>query len=255
MWWNTMSVLQQVMFIIACAATGVLLFQIITMLIGGASDGSFDGDVSGGGGVFDADVPDADFGGGGGMLDTDMGGSLDSGLGGALDTGVGDITSNGGGSDITDNDVSTGSGFGLKLLSLRSILAFVTIGAWMCYTLCYMLDWYYAVIIAVVCGFAAACGMAGALIGIEKMQDNGTLNANNAVGKIGTVYLTVPPHRSGQGKINVLVQERYAEYEAVTDSDEPIPTGSEIKVLGHIGANVLLVTKYKKPSIVIETEK
>lgn len=247
MWWNTMSVLQQVTFIIACTTTAVLLIQIILMLIGGASDGSFDGDMPGGGGVFDADVPS-----GGGILDADM---PDTGLGGAFDTDVGDMTSNGGSGGISDTEVSTGSGFGLKLLSLRSILAFVMMGSWMCYTLCYMLDWYYAVIIAVACGFVAACCMAGALIGIEKLQDNGTLNANNAVGKIGTVYLTVPPKRAGQGKINVLVQERYAEYEAVTDSDEPIVTGSEIKVIGHLGANLLLVTRYKKPSIVIETEK
>jgi len=252
MWWNEMSLLQQVMFIIACSATVVLLFQIITMLIGGAADGSFDGDATGGG-LFDGGVADAASGGVGGALDGDMGGVLDGDMSGALDTDFDGDTSSGG--DITDKDISAGSGFGLKLLSLRSILAFITIGAWMCYTLCYFLDWYFAILIAVACGFAAACGMAGALIGIEKMQDNGTLDANNAVGKIGTVYLTVPPHRSGQGKINVLVQERYAEYEAVTDSDEPIPTGSEIKITGHIGANVLLVARYKKPSIVIETEK
>ena len=62
-------------------------------------------------------------------------------------------------------------------------------------------------------------------------------------------------NRTGFGKINVLIQERYAEYDAVTDSSEPIPTTAEIKVIGHTGANVLLVQKYKKPSIVIEDIK
>ena len=55
--------------------------------------------------------------------------------------------------------------------------------------------------------------------------------------------------------MNVLIQERYTEYEAVTDDGDPLPTTAEIKVLKHIGANVLLVTKYKKPSITIETVK
>ena len=146
--------------------------------------------------------------------------------------------------------------FGLRLLSLRSIIAFITIGSWMCYTLCYTaLPLWGAILISVASGFAAACAMAGALIGMEKLQGNGNLNPNNAVGKVGTVYLTIPPNRTGFGKINVLIQERYAEYDAVTDSSEPIPTTAEIKVIGHTGANVLLVQKYKKPSIVIEDIK
>ena len=262
MWWNSMTLLQQVMFIIACASTALLAIQIILMLIG--SIGS-DVEISGGGlsdaadglelggGMSDAGVSDVI---GGGIGDTDVsdviGGdkfTLD-GLGGGSATDVG-------GSDVGDMPKSGGSSmpFGLRLLSFRSLVAFTVIGSWVLYTASYGMAWYYAVILAVVCGFAAACGMAGAIVGMEKLQDNGNIDPTNAVGKTGTVYLTVPPKRSGQGKINVLVQERYAEYFAVTDSGEPIPTASEIKVVGHVGNNVLLVERYKKPSIIVETQK
>lgn len=229
MWWSSMSAFQQTLFVLACAATFVLVMQIVLMLIGNASDADIDasdGDISGGG-ITDVDGADD-------VLDVSGGGALD------VD----------GDSDISDHGASVP--FGLRLLSLRSIIAFVAIGGWVGYTVCYALDWYYALIIALACGFAAACAMAAAMLGMEKLQSNGNLNPLNAVGKTGTVYLTVPPERSGKGKVNILIQERYAEYEAVTDSGSPLPTASEIKVIGHVGANVLIVEKYKKPSITIE---
>ncbi len=241
MWWNAMSVLQQTMFIIACAATAVLVIQIILMIIGGATDGGFDGDTGmsdiGGGGV--SDIGDVDVG------DVDIS-DID---------GVGDVDTDIGGASAANIDGGSLVPFGLRLLSLRSILAFVAVGAWVCYTVCYSLAWYWAVIIAAACGLAAACGMAAALVGIEKMQDNGNIDPHNAVGKIGTVYLTIPPARTGRGKVNILIQERYAEYDAVTDGDEPIPTSSEIVVEDNAADNVLVVKKYRRPSISIETEK
>lgn len=255
MWWNNMSTFQQAMFIVACATTLVLLVQIILMLVSGSSDadipggGISDADASdfGGSGLSDIGASDIDGAGVSSVFDGSGGGLSDSALGGS-----GDIDGSASG---TDGSHGATMPFGLRLLSLRSLIAFVSVGAWVGYTLCYVLDWYWALIIALVCGFAAACGMAAALIGMEKLQGNGNLNPVNAVGKVGTVYLTVPPHRTGFGKVNVLIQERYAEYDAVTDSDEAIPTTSEIKVIGHTGANVLLVEKYRQPSIVIENTK
>ncbi len=244
MWWNSMSTFQQTMFIIACVATFLLVLQILMMLIGGSNDAdAIGGGLTDGGDGFDlADGADGDFSG-------DIPSMLDGG------GSVGDSGANDGAPDVSDTGGGALAAFGLRLISLRSIIAFLAIGGWVGYTLCYSLDWYYSLIVALVCGFAAACGMAGAMLGMEKMQSSGNLNPQNAVGKIGTVYLTVPPARQGHGKVNVLIQERYTEYEAVTDDGDPLPTAAEIKVLKHIGANVLLVTKYKKPSITIETVK
>ena len=228
MWWNDMSTLQQVTFVIACAATAILIFQIIFMLVGGSSDADIPGGAS------DADVS-------GGVTDYDGGGAFDPDLNNVSLSDTGD--------DIPTGGKSGGASmpFGLRLLSLRSIIAFAAVGSWVCYTLCYVLDWYFAAIIAVICGMAAA------LLGMEKLQSTGNINPSNAIGKTGTVYLTVPPARSGSGKVNVLIQERYAEYDAVTDGDE-IPTAAEIKVTGCINGNVLVVEKYKKPSITVTTE-
>lgn len=251
MWWNAMSTLQQTTFIIGCVVTAILIIQILMMIIGGSSDA----DVQGGG-ITDADgdfsvgdISDVDADIPGGITDAD-GDVSDATLGGAQDA---DADISGGKAD--GSVTSLGAAFGLRLLSLRSIIAFLAVGCWMCYTLCYMLDWYWALIISVVCGFAAACAMAGAIIGIEKMQGNGNLDPQNAIGKIGTVYLTVPPSRSGKGKVNVVIQERFAEYEAITDSGEAIKTAAQIKVTGYAGNNVLIVEKYKQPAITVITEE
>lgn len=247
MWWSSMSVFQQVMFVVACAATSVLVIQIVLMIIGGAADNG--GEIGGASDLsVDADVDvDVDV-----DIDADAGfGGADIGIGGGPD---GDISLDGGEASDAPQSHSSALPFGLKLLSLRAILAFIAVGGWVCYTVAYALDWYAALLIGIAAGFAAACGIAAALTGMEKLQSNGNIDPNNTIGKVGTVYLTVPPLRSGCGKINVVVQERFAEYEAMTDCGEPIPTGAEIKVLAHLGGNVLLVQKVKRPSITIEND-
>ena len=62
----------------------------------------------------------------------------------------------------------------------------------------------------------------------------------NCVGCDGEVYLTVPAARNGIGKVNILVQETFAEYEAVTDDDEAIPTGEKVKVLKTDGSTLIV---------------
>ena len=239
MWWNTMTTLQQVMFVIACTATAILILQIILMLVSGATDGSFDSAT---------DAPDVD-------LDADV--DIDihpDGCGCGCGTGSVDIDGDmgvGGIDDVhTDGAHEIGVShrilFGFRLLSFRSILAFVAVGSWVCYTACYGLEWYFAALIAV------ACGMAAALIGMEKLQSNGVINPRNSIGKIGSVYLTVPARRSGRGKVHILVQERYTEYDAMTDSAVPIPTGTSIKVVGVAADNVLIVEDVKDSKLVVE---
>ena len=78
---------------------------------------------------------------------------------------------------------------------------------------------------------------------VMKLQSDGTSDIRNALGVAGTVYLTVPAKRSGQGKVNVMLQGTYVERDAVTDENEPIPTGSEVLVIGISGQNTLIVKK------------
>ena len=54
----------------------------------------------------------------------------------------------------------------------------------------------------------------------------------------------MPALRSGNGKVNVYVQERYVELEAVTDSEEPIKTGEKVKVVDTMDNGTLVVAPF-----------
>ena len=76
---------------------------------------------------------------------------------------------------------------------------------------------------------------------LSGMQQNGNINVyQSAVGSQGTVYLTIPAARSGEGKIQISIQGAVREYYAQTDGDA-IKTGTPIKVIEVINGSTLLV--------------
>ena len=195
-WWNDLHIFQQVLFVIACAATLFMIVQIILLAIGsGDNDSSFDADTC---------VDDVD-------------------------------TINDGGIGLTI--------FGLRVLSVRSIIAFLAVGSWLTFALFYPIR-FWALIPGIAAGIAAAFAIAAFLKATEKLQGSGTLNPENAIGKTAEVYLTVPASRSGSGKVNVYVQERFVELEAVTDSEEPIKTGVKVKVVDKLDDGTLVVKTF-----------
>lgn len=73
-----------------------------------------------------------------------------------------------------------------------------------------------------------------------KLTESGTLNLNNAVGKVGTVYLTIPAKRGGLGKVQVKVQGLQT-LDAFTDNAENIKTGALVEITEIINDEILLV--------------
>ena len=73
-----------------------------------------------------------------------------------------------------------------------------------------------------------------------KLQSSGTLNLNNAIGREGTVYLTIRP---GQvGKVQIAVQNPLETLDATTEQTDEIKTGQRVKVV-KLSANLLVVEK------------
>lgn len=73
------------------------------------------------------------------------------------------------------------------------------------------------------------------------MQQSGNINLEKAApGCTGTAYLAIPAARSGEGKVQITINNAVREYAAVTDGDT-IPTGAAITVIEAIGPNLLLV--------------
>ncbi|MGN1210314.1 MAG: hypothetical protein ACI4TM_01400 [Candidatus Cryptobacteroides sp.] len=77
---------------------------------------------------------------------------------------------------------------------------------------------------------------------LSKMQQSGNIDIRkDASGCNGKVYLTIPAERKGVGKVQISINESVREYDAVTDSDEDLKTGTNIRVLEAVDGSTLLV--------------
>lgn len=142
-----------------------------------------------------------------------------------------------GGADISGTDAS------FRLLSMQGITAFFMIFGLAGLALLQSgVGPMPAVIGAVVGGSIAVWVVAKIFTGMKKLQSGGgTLNLQNAVGREGTVYLTIPAN--GAGKVSVVVQNRLGEFEATSESGEELKTGTSIRVVGVTGDKVLVVVR------------
>lgn len=147
-----------------------------------------------------------------------------------------------GDADLVNNEGPTT--LGLKIISVRTVIAFLCLGSFTVYFVMFSLPWWAAVLIGIAVGGVAGLLMGLAINALAKMQTSGNIDINNCVGKTGEVYLTIPASRAGMGKVNVLVQERLSEFAAVTDSPEPIKTGAGVRILDVSGEHVLVVEPF-----------
>jgi hypothetical protein len=150
------------------------------------------------------------------------------------------------GDGIPDFDAAGSEGvttLGLKIISVRTVIAFLCIGSFTAFTAMEVgvTAWWAALLIGCGAGLVAGFLMGLAISALARMHNSGNIDIKNCVGKEGEVYLTVPASRSFSGKVNVLVQERLTEFEAVTDSAEPIKTGSQVMVTSVVNEHLLLV--------------
>ncbi len=53
------------------------------------------------------------------------------------------------------------------------------------------------------------------------------------------MYLTIPA--GGQGKVSIILQERFSEFDAVSQNGETLKTGTEVTVIGLTEDNRLIV--------------
>lgn len=208
-WWNSLSTFAQVLSCIAIPATLVLLIQTILMLIGIGSDNADVGDADGDVGDIDTDIADSDGVFGEDVLEVD--------------------------SDPTGLD-------GLRIFSVRGIIAFFVVFGWVGVALDEAgLSVAPTLIISALCGIIVMFLVALLMRWVWRLQSDGTIDKRNAIGVSGSVYLTVPANREGVGKVNLTVQGSFVECEAVTDEAESISTGKEIVVIGLSGQNTLVV--------------
>lgn len=204
-WWNSMTFAQHGFMFAAIPATLALVIQTILLLAGMGNDGSdLDADVD-----FDGDIPDDGFE---------------------------------AHEDFSNCDDSSGLNGDLRVFTVRGFVAFFAVFGWTgAAMLKARLPLWFSVIGAVAAGAVAMVLIAWLMKSMLKLQQSGNINPKNAVGKSGVVYITVPAAREGSGKVNLVLQERYSEMDAVTDSAAPIPTGKEVTIVGVTTLGTLVV--------------
>jgi len=212
-WWDSLGEIGRVFACVAIPSTVILFLQTILMLIGiggsglGAEGVDADTDVE-----IDVDTSDGVFGGEDATGDSDF--------------------------ELDD---------GLRLFSFRGIIAFLTVTGWVG-VLCVRCEVALplTVLIASVSGVAAMVLIALLFRLIYSLQSDGTEDIRHAVGMSGTVYLRIPPERSGRGKVNLMLDGKLVEKDAVTDETDLINYGEQIVVVGVSGQTELIVRRKRK---------
>ncbi|MBI3157967.1 MAG: hypothetical protein HYZ26_00015 [Chloroflexi bacterium] len=159
------------------------------------------------------------FGGGDGLdgdFDADFGGDMDGGLGGH---------DAGGNGSHHDADAS------FKMLSVQGLTAFFLMFGLVGLATLYA-DWplFLTMLAGTAAGAFTVWVIAQVFRGMGRLQSEGNIHIQNAIGQEGSVYLTIQPRASGQ--VQVTVQGALKIFDAVTVDGKRIATGEKVRVVG-----------------------
>lgn len=223
-WWNSLGITMQVFYCIAIPATLIIVIQTILLMIG-IGHGGEGVEFSDTSGIDGLDVPDMPS-----DVPTDMPGA--HAIDGCEHTAIGD------GSNPAD--------FGtMQLFTLQGIMTFLCVFGWtgiICTSL--GLHVAIAIIIALVLGFLAMLGVAKVLQLTRRLTQDGSLDVRRLLGEKGRVYIPIPANESGEGKVTIAAGERFIELSAVTDEQEAISTGTQVRIID-VRGDVVAVEKDK----------
>jgi hypothetical protein len=206
-WWNSLDPAMKVLWAVTLSASLVFVIQTVMTFLGAAGDSDFDINSD-----FDTDSP----------------------------------------SDIADGSVDVGGGpdaseavhpsTGMNLLTFRNFINFLIGFGWTAILLKDSVPGTaLRMLIAIVVGVALVAVVMLLFKWLTDMQQSGNINVyKSATDCEGTVYLTIPGERAGEGKVQITINNAVREYAAVTDGPT-LKTGQRIRVVEAISANTLLV--------------
>jgi hypothetical protein len=119
-----------------------------------------------------------------------------------------------------------------KLLSVQAVTAFLMGFGWVGLGARISLGWEFgtSALLGAAGGAAMVWLMAWMFRTMFALQSSGNVNIADAVGREGSVYVTVPAHGEGRGQVRVVIDERARTYNAVSLGDA-IPSQARVRVL------------------------
>ena len=131
----------------------------------------------------------------------------------------------------------------VKILTVRGAICFLAVGGWVAVCFNYIIPEWASALIGVAAGVLTAWLLALALRAFNKFEANGNIDLGKVVGKTGTVYIPVPAKGQGRGKINLVVDDRMIEVDAVNEEEAPLSTGSAVSVVSRLDETTLVVKR------------
>lgn len=104
-----------------------------------------------------------------------------------------------------------------------------------------------ALLVAAAAGWGAMYGMYWLMRSIAGFASSGNERIGNAVGRRATVYIPIPAEGQGKGKIQISMQNRIVEFQAVTDEGERLRTGEPVEVIAVDGSDLVRVRRVVEP--------
>lgn len=150
----------------------------------------------------------------------------------------------GGGHDVGHDGIVDG---GLQLLTVRGVaaaLAFFGIAGRAALAL--GVGPVLAAAAGVAAGGAAAVGVAAVMRQLGRLESDGVIRMEGAVGLPGVVHVNLPGDGHDAGKIMLTLQDRRMELKAVS-LDGELPTGTPVTVVGLAGHDTVEVVRTPEP--------
>ena len=202
-WWNSLEPAMKILWAVTLSASLVFVIQTVMTFLGAAGDSDFD--------------INSDMDAGGDVADT----SVDA--------------------DSAAHEAAHASS-GMNLLTFRNFINFLIGFGWTAILLQKSVPATgLRMLISIAVGVVLVILVMLLFKWLTNMQETGNINVfKSAVDCQGTVYLTIPGERAGEGKVQITINNAVREYAALTDGPA-LKTGTRIRVVDVVSASTLLV--------------
>lgn len=212
-WWESLDLITQVLYCLTIPASLILVIQTLLTLIG---FGDFEA------GVNPSDVSGLD-------LSTDAGFDTANGLSQNAAVDVADTGDGSAPGDYRD----------LRLFTLQGIVIFLAVFGWTALILYHTTtNLILGMFAGITAGSFAMYGAARLALLMRKLTSSGNISLKNTLGISGKVYIPIEPGQ--QGKVTLVVQERFIEADAISDAPKTLSFGVLVRVVD-IRAGLLVV--------------
>ncbi|MDI6452792.1 hypothetical protein [Peloplasma aerotolerans] len=162
--------------------------------------------------------------------------------------GVDDSTFDGGFQDadldfLADEPLSAISG--LKILTIRGMLVFFSIGGWVVFIIAPFMHILLVLLLGLLAGILASYLQAIAFKAALNLESSGNLDYKRTIGKVATVYIRIPKERSGKGKVILTLEDRFIEVDAITDDHLDLLSKTMVDIVGLENDTTLVVSMKK----------